>query len=145
MIIKHKLISIGKYIFPFSFLFTVTACKHDFALFDTHGTVVGKGQLEVTVNSPSPAFFIIEGKRYSGSWTTEKVYEKDLAKQHRLISTKSYASYMQGNSEDQLKHGHAVLTSDVGTQIECDFHYRIHPKDLDCNIDGRVMNLIMSD
>lgn len=114
-------------------------------MLDTNGDNVGKGKLEVNVNSPSLAFFTIEGKSYSGKWSAEKVYEGDLAKRHRLISSRSYASYMQGNSEDQLKHGHAVLTSDGGTQIECDFYYRTHPKVLDCNIDGRVMNLILSD
>jgi hypothetical protein len=145
MNIKHKMISIGKYIFSITIVLTVTACHQDFTLLDTNGDTVGKGKLEVNANSPTLAFFTIEGNTYSGSWSTEKVYEGDLAKRHRLISSRSYASYMQGNSEDQLKHGHAVLTSDVGKQIECDFYYRIHPKVLDCNFDGRMMNLIMSD
>ncbi len=140
----HKIISIGKFVIAISLLLTVTACHRDFALLDTNGATVGKGNLEVNANSPSPAQFTIDNKNFSGTWSIDKLYESELAKRHRLISSNSYATYMQGNSEDQLKHGHAVLSAADGTQMECDFYYRTQPKFIDCIIGSRTIKMIMS-
>ena len=144
MNIQHKIISIGKIVIGISIFLTVTACQRDFTLLDTNGVIVGKGKLVLNANSPSPVYFTIEEKSFSGSWSTDKVYEADLAKRHRQISTSSYATYMQGNSDDQLKHGHAELTSEDGAQMECEFFYRTQPKFLDCKVDGQIMKLIIS-
>ncbi len=141
----NKLITVGKTVMAVSMLLILTACKQDFTLQDTDGVIVGIGALEFNANFPAPAYFTINERKFSGSWSSDKVYEEDLAKRHRLISSRSYDAYMQGNTADQLRHGHAAMAAQDGAKMECDFYYRTRPKLVDCNVDGRLLKLTMPD
>lgn len=122
-------------------LLTLTACKQDYILRDADNTIVGKGTLEVSANFPSPAHIDINGRRFSGSWSATRVYEADVAKRRRLLGTRSYEEYMQGNARDQLWHGQANLKDQNGTEMTCDFYYRGQPKSGSCKVDGTVLKL----
>ena len=145
MDIYSKTITTGKVILAVSILLTLTACKQNLTLSDANNVIVGNGTLEVSANSPSPVKISIDGKEFSGTWSATKVYEEDVAKRHRLISTRSYDAYMQGNTPDQLRHGRAVLAAQDGTELTCDFYYRGQPKAGECNIDGKELKLRLSD
>lgn len=135
----------GKAILVVSILLTLAACKHDLTLSDANDVIVGNGTFEVSANSPSPAHVVLNGKEFTGTWNTTKVYEEDVAKRHRLISSRSYDTYMQGNAPDQLRLGHAVMTAQDGTEMTCDFYYRAQPKAGKCNVDGKELKLTLSD
>ena len=122
-------------------LLTLTACKQDFILRDANNAIVGNGTLEVSANFPSPAHVDINGRKFLGNWRATRVFEADVAKRHRLLGTRSYAEYMQGNARDQLLHGQANLTDQNGTEMVCDFYYRGQPKSGSCNLEGTVLKL----
>lgn len=121
----------------------LTACKQDFILLDADNTAVGNGILEVSANSPYPVHVKINDREFSGNWKSTRVYEAAEAKRHRLLGSRSYGEYMQGNARDQLKHGQANLTDQNGTEMVCDFYYRGQPKSGSCNLDGTVLKLVV--
>lgn len=131
----------GKIMLAVGMLLTLTACKQDYFLRDANNTIVGTGILEVSANFPSPAYADMNGRKFSGNWSATRVYETDVAKRHRLLGTRSYAEYMQGNARDQLWHGQANLTDQNGTEMVCDFYYRGQPKSGSCNLEGAVLKL----
>ena len=96
----NKTIAAGKAILAVGALLMLTACQQNFTLLDADNVIVGNGTLEVRANFPAPAHVAINGKEFSGSWSASKVYEADVAKRHRLISSRSYEAYMQGNTQD---------------------------------------------
>lgn len=145
MNIYNKMTATSKVLLTVATLLSLTACKRDFNLLNADDIVVGNGSLEITANSPSPAHVVINGKEFSGTWNATKVYEADVAKRHRLISTRSYQAYMLGQSTDQLRYGRAVLTAQDGTEVVCEFYYRAQPKSGNCSLDGNNLKLILSD
>ncbi len=140
-----KMVPIGKSVLAISVMLFLTACKQDIALLDADNKIVGKGVLEVSANFPSPVKISTGGKEFSGTWTRKKIYEEDVAKRHRLISTRSYDEYMRGDSADQLYLGQAVLAAKDGAAIACEFYYRTQPKEGICKIDGAELKLTLAD
>ena len=131
----------GKIMLAVGMLLILTACKQDYLLRDANNTIVGTGTLEVSANFPSPAYVDMNGRKFSGSWKATRVYEADVAKRHRLLGTRSYEEYMQGNARDQLWHSQANLTDQNGTKMVCDFYYRGQPKSGSCNLEGAIFKL----
>lgn len=140
-----KMGPIGKSVLAISAMLFLTACKQDIALLDADNKVVGNGVLEVSANFPSPIKISMEGKEFSGTWTRKKIYEAEVAKRHRLISTRSYEEYMRGDSIDQLHLGQAVLTAQDGAEMACEFYYRAQPKEGICKINGKEQKLTFAD
>lgn len=131
----------GRVMLAVGMLLPLAACKQDFTLRDANNTIVGTGTLEVSANAPSPAYVDMSGRKFSGSWSATRVYEADVAKRHRLLGTRSYEEYMQGNARDQLRHGQANLADQNGTEMVCDFYYLGQPKSGSCNLEGAVFKL----
>jgi hypothetical protein len=123
------------------FVMALAGCKKDISLVDDGGNIIGKGELEVTANSPFPARLTLYGKKYIGEWNSKKIYEEDLARHSRLIGGHAYATYMIGNDSAQLKHGHASFAAADGSGIECDFYYRNQPNAGSCYKDGIQLHL----
>lgn len=123
------------------FVICLAGCEEDIILSDGSGKIIGKGVLEITANSPSPARLVLDGKEYSGSWSTENIYEANLAKSRRLIGDRAYLAYETGNDPAQLKHGHASLMAGDGLKIQCDFYYRSQPNAGSCDMDGKQLKL----
>ncbi len=141
MNIYKTLTQTGKAMLAVGMLLTLAACKQDFTLRDANNAIVGSGTLEVSANAPSPAYVDMNGRKFSGNWSATRVYEADVAKRHRLLGTRSYEEYMQGNARDQLRHGQANLTDQNGTEMVCDFYYRGQPKSGSCNLEGAILKL----
>lgn len=123
------------------FVICLAGCKEDITLLDDNGKVIGKGMLEITANFPSPAHLTLAGKKYTGFWNVEKIYEEGLARSRHLISDRAFAAYEIGNDPDQLKHGRADLSSADGSKIQCDFYYRSQPGTGSCDVGGRQLIL----
>lgn len=119
------------------FALCLAGCQQDFALLDGTGRVIGRGELEITANFPSPVHLLMDGKEYAGFWSVNKIYENSLVRSRRLISDRAYAAYEAGNDPAQLKHGHASLTAGDGSEIQCDFYYRTQPGKGGCDMDGK--------
>lgn len=135
----------GKFLLIVSAISLLTACKQDIALLDTDNTVVGKGVLEITASFPSPIKLAMDGKEFSGTWSRKKIYEAEVAKRHRLISTRSYEEYMRGDSRDQLYLGQASLTAQDGSVMACEFYYRAQPKEGTCKTGDKDLKLSLAE
>lgn len=136
MKIHNKIARSTKIILAVGLMITLAACHEEFTLHDANMAIVGKGSIETDANFPSPIAATVNGKNFSGTWSATKVYEPDMAKMHRHISSRSYNEYMRGDSEHQLSHGQANLTAQDGSKLECDFYYRARPESGDCKTDG---------
>lgn len=129
---RNRIDSSIKTVVAIGSLLMLTACHQEFSLLDANNTVVGKGSIETSAEYPAPVTAEVNGKKYSGTWQSTKVYEPNMAKMHRHLSTRSYDEYMRGDSSHQLKHGTANMSAEDGTQVECDFYYRSQPESGDC-------------
>lgn len=147
MSIFIKVTTLGKSVAAICLVLLLTACKQDITLFDANNAVVGNGVLEISANFPSPIRISMDGQEFSGTWARKKIYEAEIAKRHRLISTRSYAEYMRGDSANQLYLGHTILKAKDGTEMKCDFYYRTQPKAGQCTVDGirLTINLAIAD
>lgn len=110
----------------------LAGCDKEFSLENADNEKIGNIKLQVTSNFPSPAYATVNGKEFVGEWNRSKIYEHEVAKLHRSISTQSHSEYIRGDSTAQLKQGHATLVSKDNFKLECDFVYRSHFQSGDC-------------
>lgn len=102
----------------------VAGCSHDFVLRKPDGTVIGPGTIDFSQgNSAGIAMLEIKGVIYRGHWESHKVDEsRSIAAKYGLNSRK-YQAYSLGNG-NYLREGQAILQSDQGEVLKCEFSYR---------------------
>lgn len=125
--------------FAVAAILALTACQESVTLLGKDNAVLGNGTIE-----PNGAVHVLlSGKEFSGIWKSTDIYDEETAKRHRLAGTRSYEAYMLGNTPDQLRHGHAVLTAQDGTEVICDVLYHGQPRLGNCIIDGESLELVI--
>lgn len=130
-----------KITFAMILLFSLAGCQEKTI------TLLGKDSVELghgTIQQNGVTHVLLNNKEYAGNWKSENIWDEKTAQRHRLDGSRPYEAYLSGISTDQVRHGHAVLTSQDGTEIFCDATYQSQPVIGKCIIGGESYELLIN-
>lgn len=104
-------------------LVILAGCTHDVSLSSPDGKAIGQARLEFDAHHSGSIALRMGDVDYRGGFTEQKVDEGGRIAEAYGLNSRKYKEYRQGNG-NYLWRGKAILQSENGTEMQCEFTYR---------------------